>query len=257
MTTNTGIDSVRQEAFIGKVLSHTSGTMTTLLAVIGDRLGLFKNLSERGPATAVDLAARTGLNERYLREWLGGMATAGYVDYDSANGRFTLPPEHMAALAQENGPFFFGGMYQMLPAFAGALDGVTEAFQRGGGVPQTSYRADFWDGLERFSAGLFDNYLLQEWIPAMPDVAGHLDRGCDVADVGSGRGRALIKLALASPPVALHRIRRVWTRHRARQRTRQQYGCRQSRPVRGARRLEGAAPAIRRHHDVRRGPRCD
>lgn len=199
MTTVTTIDSARQEAFIGTVLNHASGTMTTLLAVIGDRLGLFKNLTEHGPATAGELAERMSLNERYVREWLGGMATAGYVDYDRASGRFTLPPEHIAALAQENGPFFFGGMYQMLPAFTGVLDRVIEAFQRGGGVPQASYGPDFWDGLERFSAGWFENHLLQEWIPAMPDVAAHLGRGCDVADVGCGRGRALIKLAEAYP----------------------------------------------------------
>jgi SAM-dependent methyltransferase len=193
------VDAARQEAFIGKVLEHTSGTMTTLLAVIGDRLGLVKDLAEYGPATARELAERTTLHERYLREWLGGMAAAGYVTYDATSGRFTLPPEHVAALAQEGGPFFFGGMYQMLPAFTDVLDRVTDAFRHGGGVAQSQYSEQLWDGLERFTGGWFQNLLLQLWIPAMPDVQTQLERGADVADVGCGRGRALIKLAQAFP----------------------------------------------------------
>ena len=199
MSVTATLDPARQEAFIGRVLEHTSGTMTTLLAVIGDRLGLFKNLAEYGSATARELAERTALHERYVREWLGGMATAGYVTYDAATGRFTLPPEHVAALAQEGGPFFFGGIYQMLPALTGVLDGVTDAFRQGGGVTQARYNEQMWDGLERFSAGWFQNLLVQQWIPAMPDVQAHLERGADVADVGCGRGRALITLAQAFP----------------------------------------------------------
>src|SRR5262245_17440176 len=104
------LDSARQHAFVGKVVEQLSGTMTTLLAVVGDRLGLFKDLAARGPATAAEFTARNGIHERYAREWLGGMATAGYLDYDASARRFTLPPEHAAALAEEGGPFFVGGM---------------------------------------------------------------------------------------------------------------------------------------------------
>jgi SAM-dependent methyltransferase len=193
------VDAARQEEFVHKVLDHTSGTMTTLLAVIGDRLGLFKNLADQGPATPRELASRMSLNERYIREWLGGMAAAGYVEYESSTRRFTLPPDHFAPLAQEGGPLFFGGVYQMFLALTNVLDPVTEAFRRGGGVAQAAYRADMWDGIERFSAGWFENFLLQQWIPAMPDVQVRLERGADVADVGCGRGRALIKLAQAFP----------------------------------------------------------
>jgi hypothetical protein len=105
------IDAARQEEFVGKVVEQISGTMTTLLAAIGDRLRLFKNLAEQGPATSAELASRTKLNERYLREWLGGMATAGYLNYDVPTKRFCLPAEHASVLAQENGPFFVGGIY--------------------------------------------------------------------------------------------------------------------------------------------------
>jgi len=193
------IDSARQEEFAEKVIGQLSGTMTTLLGVVGDRLGLFKNLAEQGAATSGELASRTKLNERYLREWLGGMATAGYLTYDGATARFSLPAEHASVLAQENGPFFVGGMYQMLPAFTGVFDQVLSAFRSGGGVSQAQYDDAMWDGLDRFSSTWFENLLLQQWIPAMPDVKAHLERGCEVADVGCGRGRALIKLAQAFP----------------------------------------------------------
>src|SRR5262249_44948125 len=116
MSETAAFDPARQEEFVEKVVDQISGTMTTLLAAIGDRLGLFKNLAEHGPATSTEFASRTKLNERYLREWLGGMATAGYLNYDVPTKRFRLPVEHASVLAQENGPFFVGGIYQMLPA---------------------------------------------------------------------------------------------------------------------------------------------
>lgn len=199
MSETVAFDPARQEKFVGKVVDQISGTMTTLLAAVGDRLGLFKNLAEHGPATSADFALRTKLNERYLREWLGGMATAGYLNYDVRTKRFSLPAEHASVLAQENGPFFVGGMYQMLPAQAGVFEQVVSAFRNGGGVSQSQYTDMMWDGLERLTSTWFENLMLQQWIPAMPDVKAHLERGCDVADVGCGRGRAIIKLAKAFP----------------------------------------------------------
>jgi 2-polyprenyl-3-methyl-5-hydroxy-6-metoxy-1,4-benzoquinol methylase len=192
-------DQEKMEAFVGKVLGDTSATMATLLAVLGDRLGLFKDLARQGRATSTELAARTGINERYAREWLGGMVSAGYLAYDPATATFSLPVEHAAALAQEAGPVFFGGVHQMLPDLAARLDGITRSFRQGGGVPQSAYGDDMWDGLERFTASWFENLLLSEWIPKMPDVQAALTRGVAVADVGCGRGRALVKLAEAFP----------------------------------------------------------
>ena len=199
MQTQAVLDQAKLDQFVGKVLGDTSAMLVTLLAAIGDRLGLFKELAASGPATSADLASRTGTNERYVREWLGGMATAGYITYDSATQRFNLPPEHMPALAHEGGPFFFGGVHEMLPALAGVLDQVIESFRRGGGVPQSAYDVHFWDGGERFTMGWFENLLTQQWIPAMPDVQAKLERGTLVADVGCGRGRALIKMAQVFP----------------------------------------------------------
>ena len=167
------IDPVRQEKFVEKVVEQISGTMTTLLGAVGDRLGLFKNLAEQGPATSAELASRTKLNERYLREWLGGMAAAGYLDYDGSTKRFSLPAEHASVLAQENGPFFVGGIYQMLPAQAGVFDQVVSAFRNGGGVSQSQYNDMMWDGLERFTSTWFENLLLATMDPC--------DAGCESA----------------------------------------------------------------------------
>jgi 2-polyprenyl-3-methyl-5-hydroxy-6-metoxy-1,4-benzoquinol methylase len=199
MSVQPAIDHEKVEAFVHRAMGDASSALLTIMCSIGDRLGLFKDLAAQGPATSSELAVRTGINERYAREWLGAMASAGYVMYDPATRKFTLPPEHAPVLAQENGQYFFGGIYQMLSGLVGPLEQIAQCFKQGGGVPQSAYNDHMWDGIERFSASWFENLLLQEWIPAMPAVRQKLERGCSVADVGCGRGRALIKLAQAFP----------------------------------------------------------
>jgi SAM-dependent methyltransferase len=199
MTATAVIDQAKADAFIGRVLTDTSGMTTTVLAAIGDRLGLWKDLAANGPATSAQLAARAGVDERYAREWLGGMASAGYLEYDPATTRFTLPPEHAPALADEGGPAFFGGAHQEILGMVKPIDRVIDAFRHGGGVPQSAYDNDMWEGLERFTGSWFNNLLVQQWIPALPEVRVKLEQGALVADVGSGGGRALIKLAQAFP----------------------------------------------------------
>jgi 2-polyprenyl-3-methyl-5-hydroxy-6-metoxy-1,4-benzoquinol methylase len=199
MTAAAAIDQAKADAFVGKVLGDSSGAMATLLAAIGDRRGIFQELATGGPATSAELAARAGLDERYTREWLGGMLAAGYLDYDPLDGRFTLPAEHVPVLATERGPVSFSGLHECLLSQTRVLDHVNRAFREGGGVPQATYEEDTWDGLERVTSGWFENSLLDVWLPSVPDVVAKLERGCDVADVGCGRGRALIKLATAFP----------------------------------------------------------
>lgn len=198
-TIETTVDAAAAEEFVGRVLGDTSAAMVTTLSALGDRLGIYKDLAAKGPATSTALAERTGLNERYLREWCSALAAHGYLIHDPGSAEFALPPEHVPALAEENGPGFFGGVHEMLTGINGALDGIADAFRNGGGVTQSIYGAHWWDGMERFTAGWFENFLLQEWIPAMPTVQQALERGALVADVGCGRGRALVKLAGAFP----------------------------------------------------------
>jgi hypothetical protein len=189
----------KMEAFVNRVMGDMAGAVVCTMCVLGDRLGLFKELAANGPATSAELAARASINERYAREWLKALACAGYLEYDTATGRFALPPEYAPTLAQEGGPMFMGGVYQHLPGLFGQLDLLTEAFRHGGGVPQDVYGEDFRIGMERISAGWFENMLVQQWIASLPEVRAKLERGARVADIGCGSGRALIKLAQAFP----------------------------------------------------------
>jgi 2-polyprenyl-3-methyl-5-hydroxy-6-metoxy-1,4-benzoquinol methylase len=198
-TSGPPLDEARLEAFMGKAVGDLSGIMATALCALGDRLGLFKDLAEQGPSTAAELAQRTDVNERYALEWLRGMTAAGYLEYDRSADRFSLPPEHAPALADEGGPMFFGGAYQEVIGTLSVFGEVAKRFREGGGVPQESYPADFWDGLQRFTGGWFENMLIQLWVPAMPDLERKLAEGALCADVGCGAGRASIKLAQEFP----------------------------------------------------------
>jgi SAM-dependent methyltransferase len=195
----TQIDEAKVEAFMGKLIGDYSGAMMTLQCAMGDRLGLFKALADQGPATSAELAARAGVNERYALEWLRAMATAGYIERDRSSDTYTLPPEHALALAQEGSPMFFGGGFQMVSAMSGVFDQVADRFRNGGGVAQDAYAPEFWEGLERFTNGWFENFLIQEWIPSMPRVKEKLEQGCLYADVGTGAGVAILKLAAEFP----------------------------------------------------------
>src|SRR5438034_733567 len=118
MTTQQGIDQAKTEAFVGKVLTDVTSAVATVMASIGDRLGLFKELAQ-GPATSAELAERAHINERYAREWLNEMTSVGYLAYDPISQRFSLPPEHAPVLAQEGGPFFLGAAFQQVIAEIG------------------------------------------------------------------------------------------------------------------------------------------
>lgn len=205
MTETATFNPEKAEHFVHKAMGDMVGWYTSVMAHLGDRLGLFKTMADSEAVSSEDLASKAGITERYAREWLSAMTCAGYVEYDPAAAQFILPPEHAPVLAQEGGPVFFGGMLQQLPYAMGVLDQLVVAFREGGGVPQSAYGDQFWCGFERFSAGWYENLLLQQWIPAVPEVEAKLNNGAtmahitSLADVGSGHGRALIKLAEAYP----------------------------------------------------------
>jgi SAM-dependent methyltransferase len=197
--TDPTFDPARVGAFMERLLNDLSGAMVSLLCAVGDRLGLFKDLAANGPTTSGTLAARTGIGERHAREWLATLASAGYLDYDPTSRQFSLPPEHAPALAQEGGPMFLGGGYQQLLGLVAPLEDMIRAFREGRGVSQEVYGEHLLAGMERMSATWFDNLLVDQWIPLVPDVKAALERGARVADVGCGSGRALIRLAEAFP----------------------------------------------------------
>jgi 2-polyprenyl-3-methyl-5-hydroxy-6-metoxy-1,4-benzoquinol methylase len=146
------------------------------------------------------LADRTGLQERYLREWLAGMTAAGYLSYDSPSGRYAMPDAHVPVLAEEAGVWFFGAaFFDFSTNYGKTFQELLEAFCTGGGVAQEVYGEEVAASIDRFTAPWFEHRLVPEWIPAMPSVQALLEAGATVCDVGCGRGRALIRLAEVFP----------------------------------------------------------
>jgi SAM-dependent methyltransferase len=195
------MDENRATEFTGRVLADSAAAATIVLAALGDRTGLFKDLAKAGPATSGELASRAGLCERYVREWLGGMFAAGYLDYDETQQRYALPAEHVPTLAAEPGPAFFGGVHQELIGAIQRYDQVAEAFRRGGGVRPADLHPDVWAGTSRFTAQWHQNMLVQQWLPLVPQTTAKLEAGARVGDVGCGTGQALIALARAFPAI--------------------------------------------------------
>jgi len=190
-------DTADVEQFIGRGITDIAGAMTTVFCIVGDRLGLFRALDDGGPATAAELAARAGIDERYALEWLRGLAAAGYLE--ESDGRYALPPAHAVALAREGNPRFVGGAFHELGGMLPALERVIEAFRAGGGVPQAAYPDDAYAGMARFSSAWFDHCLLGVWLPLLPELRARLEQGIRWADVGCGAGRAVIRLAQEFP----------------------------------------------------------
>lgn len=184
--------------FYERVLDDMAGAMVGAMCALGDRLGLFNALAQ-APATAAELAERADVDARYARDWLAALAARGYVGYDPCERRYSLPPEHAAAVAFERSPMFMGGALQQLPGLIGAYDLVAEDFRVGEGVQPAAYGEHMRSAMERTSAGWFDHQLVPEWLVAVPALTRALEDGADVADVGCGSGRALIAMARAFP----------------------------------------------------------
>jgi SAM-dependent methyltransferase len=187
------------ESFFEKVLGDFGGASVWLLGSIGDRYGLFRDLNVYGPTTGEELAERCGVSARYAREWLLGLASAGYLHYEPDSERFSLPAAHAPVLVEDGGPYCIAGFFQQFVGACRLIDRLMTAFRDGQGIPLTAYDEDWWAGMERNTSGWFENHLVPHWLPAMPDVERKLASGALVADVGCGRGRALLKLAEAFP----------------------------------------------------------
>jgi SAM-dependent methyltransferase len=173
--------------------------LTVALAFIGDRLGIFKAMAEAGPLTSARLAERTGLNERYLREWASTMAAAGYVDYRPADQTFELNPAQARVLASDRTLFSMVGAFQYAVACYRQIPKLAEAFRNGGGVPFADFGSDIVEAIERMFQAGYENWVAQQWIPAVPDILARLTAGGEAAEVGCGAGQCIVPVALAFP----------------------------------------------------------
>lgn len=196
MTTDT-IDQAKFETLFGQTLSHIAGAVSVLMAYMGDRLGLYAALRDTGPATSADVAARAGLDERYVREWLSANAAAGYVDWDGA--RFSLSPEAALIFAADGDPRCLQGFFQALKSIYDDEEKSTAAIRAGRGLEWGARSPCCFCGTDRFFRPGYAANLIDSWIPALNGVREKLEQGGSVADIGCGHGSSTLLMAQAFP----------------------------------------------------------
>ena len=192
------IDENKLNDFMGKFVGDLGAVMHAATVVVGDALGLYKALAEK-PATAEELAKRTGTDLRYLREWLSAQTASGYAQYDAKSATFSLTEEQAFALAIENSPAFIPGAFQMSVAQFKAIPKMTQALRSGAGLGWHEHDASLFHGCERFFRPGYAAHLVSQWLPALEGVEAKLKKGARVADVGCGHGATAIIMAQAFP----------------------------------------------------------
>ena len=186
-----------------QVFGFLGGALVSAMIYLGDRMGLYQALNGAGALTSDELARKTGLHERWLREWLYGQASAGLIEY-RGNSRFALSPETAMVLADENSPFFLGGVFCALPQQMAVLDVLPESFKTGRGLTYDQLGPEVNRGVERLLAPWFRTLLVPMALPRLDGVVEKLRAGAKVADVGCGAGVALVEMAKAFPRSFFH-----------------------------------------------------
>ncbi len=180
------------------VLRIVNDGMLSLMLSVGHRTGLFDVMAGGRPATSDEIAAAAGLDERYVREWLGAMACGRVVGYDPAEGTYRLPAEYAAFLARAAGPDNLALQAQYVGLLGTVEKRVVDSFRHGGGVPYSAF-AEFQPLMAEESAQVADALLLDTRLPLVPGLTARLAAGIDVADVGCGSGHLLNLMAVAYP----------------------------------------------------------
>lgn len=199
-------DAERAEALAGRLFESLVAFQDLGSVYLGDRLGLYRSLAERGPATSIELAGRLGLAERYVREWLEHQAVTGILEVERAsadfeNRSFRLPLAFVPVLVDEVSPLYMAAAGKAMVGASRPIELVVEAFRTGGGVPYELYGETFLEGQAAFNRPAFTELLDSEWIPAMPDVHKILSTKANarIADIGMGFAWSSIALAKAFP----------------------------------------------------------
>ncbi len=193
------INEDKMNAFLGKVVGDFGASLSSVLAYIGQKLGLYEALAGSDGMTPAELAAKTDTTERYVREWLINQAAGEYVHYDPATGKYSLLPEQAVALTDENSPFYVGGGFFVIKAMMNAQPRIADAFKNGGGMLWGEHDSDLFVGTEKFFRPGYTAHLVNEWIPAMTGIEEKLASGGKVADIGCGHGASTIIMAKAYP----------------------------------------------------------
>ncbi|MFD4462652.1 class I SAM-dependent methyltransferase [Nocardia sp. NPDC058480] len=192
------MDQADVEAFAAKMIGVLDQASTALMISMGHQVGLFDTMATRPGATSPQLAAAAGLDERYVREWLGAVTTAAIVDYDPATSTYTLPPAHAACLTRAAGPDNLARLMQFISQLGEVEPKIVERFRVGGGLSYEDY-GRFHALMAEESAEVFDAALLDVILPMAPGLPERLRAGIDVADIGCGSGHAVNLAARAFP----------------------------------------------------------
>lgn len=193
------MDRERIAAFLERFVGYASGATTIGLLAVADRSGLLSWLGENQSGTPDQVAQGAGLDQRYVREILSGLAAAGAVEYDSGSDVFTLPPEHALFLSDPSSPYFMGGWMDMIPSTFRQLDGVAHATRNGGGVGFEEFGESMIRGIDRGNGPSQRVFLTDRWLPAVPGLVDRLAGGIRVADVGCGSGTVAVLVAESYP----------------------------------------------------------
>jgi len=193
------IDAAKLNAFLGQAVNDMGAAFQTALIMLGERLGLYKAMAGAGPMSPGELAKKTETDERYVREWLCAQAASGYVTFDGASGRFTLPDEQALLLAVESGPAYLPAAYQIIASTVMDEPQLRDIFRTGFGFGWHQHSACLFDGTERFFRPSYAGNLITSWIPSLEGVEAKLRSGARVADVGCGHGSSTILMAQAYP----------------------------------------------------------
>ena len=192
------IDMNKLNAFIGQFVTDLGAAVHAGMVVIGEKLGLYKALA-KGPTSSAQLAAETGTDERYLREWLASQAAGGYITYDVQTEKFGLSEEQAFTLATEDSPAYLPGAFELALGSLAAVPRIAESFRTGAGMGWHEHVDGVFHGCEKFFRPGYAANLVSSWIPALDSVKEKLEAGARVADVGCGKGASTILMAKAFP----------------------------------------------------------
>ena len=194
-----GVDGDKLNGLVGKMLGDLGGAFSVPTARIGYRLGLFASLHNDGPATSAELASRTKLTARYVREWALATAANGYVSFDAATEQFSLSPEQAMVFAVKDSPVYLEGAFDLSAAMVEGQPKVEAAFRHGGGVAWGESSGCLFCAVGAFFRPGYVNAIVQSWLPSLDGIMPKLQAGAKVADIGCGVGFSTLLMAQAFP----------------------------------------------------------
>jgi 2-polyprenyl-3-methyl-5-hydroxy-6-metoxy-1,4-benzoquinol methylase len=186
------------EEFAVRVMGTIDSASLAILISIGHQTGLFDVMAELPPSTSSQIADAVGLNERYVREWLGGMTTGEVVEYNPGFATYFLPRDRAALLTRAAGPDNLARTAQFIPMLGEVEQKVVGCFREGGGLSYSDYPR-FHAVMAEESGEVFDAALVDVILPLADGLPDRLREGADVADFGCGSGHAINVMAQAFP----------------------------------------------------------